>query len=323
MKKGRGKSELGQRGTGLERRRRWLFGAAAVVLAALIVCAVCMGTGVLRRSRQQHYELSPELRLTFSNADEIIAQMQKALARHDYRIYLKYYAQNGEMDDVPPLVEELMKYAMAETDDPTQGDYIRYQTGGYNLDWVHDEGDADWNYTLTITPVYYTKVAQEETVDQDVRDILADMHFMPWTSDYKKVRAIYDYVCQNVEYDAIHKSNQYHLKSTAYAALERGTAACQGYSVLFYRLLRECGISCRVVTGIGEYEGKTEFHAWNIVELDGQYYNVDTTWDSRLGSDLYFLRGESGFTGHTRDAEFETEEFEKAYPMAQEDYKTE
>lgn len=289
----------------------------ALAAAVCILAVVCIR---IASKPREHYELSPELRLTFSNADEIIAQMREALTRHDYRIHLKYHADDGYMDDVLPLVDELMKYAMAETDNPVQGDYIRYQTGGYDIDWGHEEGEDDWTYTLVITPVYYTKPAQEETVDKDIHRILSSLHFMPWTSDYEKVRAVHDYICENVEYDAIHQSSLYHLKSTAYAALERGTAACQGYSVLFYRLMRECGIPCRVVTGIGDYEGKTEFHAWNIVKLGDKYYNVDTTWDSRLESDDYFLRGESGFSGHTRGTEFETEEFCSTYPMSEEDY---
>lgn len=300
-------------GNELWRKGKWLL----VILAAVIAPVVCLTHFSASR---EHYELSEELRVKFSNADEIILAMREALSRHDYRIYIKYQAQDGYMDDAPPLVAELMNFAMAETDDPAQGDYIRYQTGGYDLDWRNDEGEDDWTYTLMITPRYYTKPAQEETVDTDVREILSELSFRPWTSDVEKVRAIHDYICSHVKYDAIHQSSQYHLKSTAYAALERGTAACQGYSVLFYRLARECGLNCRIVTGIGDYEGKSEFHAWNIVELDGLYYNVDTTWDSRLESDEYFLRGDAGFTGHTCGEEFQTQEFLNEYPMAQEDY---
>lgn len=301
----------------LRKKWKWILTLLAALVIALAVCV-----SYFSGRTQQHYELSEELRVKFSNADEIIAAMRKALSRHDYRIYIKYQAQDGYMDDVPPLVDELMDYAMAETDDPAQGDYIRYQTGGYDLDWRNDEGENDWTYTLMITPIYYTKPAQEDTVDADIQSILSGFHFYPWTSDEEKVRTIHDYICTHVKYDAIHQSSQYHLKSTAYAALERGTAACQGYSVLFYRLARESGLNCRVVTGIGEYEGKSEFHAWNIVELNGLYYNVDTTWDSRLESDEYYLRGGADFSGHTRSEKFQTQEFLDEYPMAQEDFST-
>ena len=63
------------------------------------------------------------------------------------------------------------------------------------------------------------------------------------------------------------------LKYTAYAAMINKTAVCQGYASLLYRLLLECGVDCRVVTGYGN-GGR---HAWNIVEVDGKYYNVAGT----------------------------------------------
>ena len=54
------------------------------------------------------------------------------------------------------------------------------------------------------------------------------------------------------------------------------TAVCQGYAGLLYRLCLEMGISCRMITGTGNGGA----HAWNIVALDGKYYNADSTWDA-------------------------------------------
>ena len=80
-----------------------------------------------------------------------------------------------------------------------------------------------------------------------------------------------------MEYDYTNlNDDNYKLKYTAYAAMCNGTAVCQGYSNLLYRMLLEAGVDCRIISGIGVSGG----HAWNIVRLGDLYYNVDATWDS-------------------------------------------
>ena len=66
------------------------------------------------------------------------------------------------------------------------------------------------------------------------------------------------------------EDDNYKLKHTAYAALMHKTSVCQGYAVLLYRMLKECGIDNRIITGYGGSE-RDEKHAWNIVEIDDKY----------------------------------------------------
>ena len=110
------------------------------------------------------------------------------------------------------------------------------------------------------------------------------------------------------------------MKSTAYAALVNHRATCQGYCVLLYRMLRENGVDCRVVTGIGVDDGGEQLHAWNIVKLDGRWYNLDATWDALSEEWRYFLRGAEGFENHTPGEAFATEQFLNTYPIAENDY---
>ena len=122
------------------------------------------------------------------------------------------------------------------------------------------------------------------------------------TTDYEKIAAIYDYVCANVKYDTVHiKHPTATLRSTAYSALLWHTATCQGYSVLLYRMLRMAGINARIVTGRTENDA---FHAWNIVELNGQYYQLDATWDAGKEEYSCFLKGTEDFPGHMMDDSF-------------------
>lgn len=51
-------------------------------------------------------------------------------------------------------------------------------------------------------------------------------------------------------------------------------ALCQAYSQTFTYLCHRAGIKTLVVLGVAN-----EPHMWNIVEMGGDYYHIDLTWD--------------------------------------------
>ena len=317
--KARESKRVAARGNIEKRRRR---GTGWAIVAALVFS---IGLGMIGwrglHTPSYHYVLSEELRLTFTNADEVIQQMRTGLQRHDQRIRIRFTTGTDHMADISALVQELMEFAYAETEDPSQGDYLRYQTGGYELEYGYEESDGVYTYELVITPDYYTTPEQEETVDEAVREIIQSMRFGRHTDDAEKVRQIYQFVYDTVEYDMVHRNNRkYHLKTTAYAALVRKRAVCQGYSVLTYRLFREAGVNARVITGTLKDGEGTEHHAWNLVEIDGAWYNLDVTWNKMLESDAYYLKTDRSMEDHVRDEAFATEPFMAQYPMAAQDY---
>jgi transglutaminase/protease-like cytokinesis protein 3 len=94
-------------------------------------------------------------------------------------------------------------------------------------------------------------------------------------------------------------SSHYYKDSTAYAALVQNYASCQGYAVAVFRLLKAAGIECTVVTGTGiNKDGISEFHAWNQVLVDGEYLNIDATWDAGKSDYDYFLIRDDAFVNH-------------------------
>lgn len=211
----------------------------------------------------------------------------------------------------------LFSRAIEHTGEPTEGDYLRWQYGGYDCG-MSGSYDGEYYYiTFTYRMIYYTTSAQEAEMDLAV-DALLDELIEDHMSDYEKVCAIYGWMCENITYDYANLGDDtYMLKHTAYAALIDRTAVCQGYAVLLYRLLLEVGIDCRLVAGIGNGGG----HAWNLICLDGVYYNADSTWDasySQAGWDYeYFLRGKYTFDDHASQME---ETFDQQYPVSEEDY---
>ena len=166
---------------------------------------------------------------------------------------------------------------------------------------------------LTYYLTYYTDFEQEKVLTEAV-NLAMDEMALAGKSDYEKIKTIYQYVCDNVNYD----SNMGELKYTPYSALCNGTAVCQGYAVLFYRFCTEADISTRVIGGIGNEIP----HAWNIVKLNGKYYNLDSTWDGEYETTTYnwFLKSDADFSKHIREDAYLTEEFYTAYPMAEMSY---
>ncbi len=85
---------------------------------------------------------------------------------------------------------------------------------------------------------------------------------------------------------ALAHNNSYSLgapyNQSAYSALVGGSTVCAGYSRAFQYACQLAGIPCYYCAG---YAG--ESHAWNIICLDGEYYNVDVTWDDTDRSPEY------------------------------------
>jgi|GEM_PF-867790 len=116
------------------------------------------------------------------------------------------------------------------------------------------------------------------TVYDKAKEIIKNI-IKPGMSDLQKEKAIHDYIVLNTKYD-YDNYNNHTLQiwdGNPYGILIKGTGVCEGYADTTKLLLDMEGIDCIVVTG--NAIGSTEGHAWNIVKIDGKYYQLDTTWE--------------------------------------------
>lgn len=247
------------------------------------------------------------------SADEAAVILRKGMENREARIAIRCPA-----DAITPtdgILDEIVEKAMEETGVPTQGDYIRWTYAGWSGSYSLESDDEGLYYVFVYDCKYYTTAAQEAELSEKIDSVLQSLDINDESSDYDVICAVYDYICANVSYDYDNlNDSEYLLKYTAYAAMINKTAVCQGYSALMYRMLQQKNIDCRLIPGSN--------HAWNIVAIDGVYYNADSTWDA--GRDpknyAYFLCGDSDFAEHTRYNEYSTEEFYRLYPMAETKY---
>ena len=115
-------------------------------------------------------------------------------------------------------------------------------------------------------------------------------------SDYDVAKALHDYLILNCDYDKrLYSGDLPYISYTANGALLEGSAVCAGYAKAYEALMNAAGIPCECVTG----NTTRGYHAWNLVQIDGAWYHVDTTWDDPInkGGDYirydYFLKSDS------------------------------
>lgn len=129
-----------------------------------------------------------------------------------------------------------------------------------------------------ISPTYLYSIAEANKMRKQM-DAIADEAVSLITEDmedYEKALIIHDWLASHCEYD---KENYYagtipKDSYTAYGALVKGVAVCQGYAEAYLYIMRDkLGIPGYLISS------NAMNHVWNIVEIEGKYYHVDVTWD--------------------------------------------
>lgn len=127
----------------------------------------------------------------------------------------------------------------------------------------------------------------------------------PLTSDLEKFRAIYTWVCTNIENDygayqktikkrkkllnkpkALRDWNESYIPKVFKKMLNHKKTACTGYAYLVRELASLADINCKIINGYGRTptlaldEESIPNHSWNAVELNGKWYLCDPTWSA-------------------------------------------
>lgn len=100
-------------------------------------------------------------------------------------------------------------------------------------------------------------------------------------SDYERELAIHDYIVDSTSYDLNENNEIYKM----YGVFIDKKAVCQGYAEAFFYLSTLAGLDAQMVVGDGISDGTSIPHAWNTVEIEGEWYQVDSTWDDPVSKD--------------------------------------
>ncbi len=130
---------------------------------------------------------------------------------------------------------------------------------------------------VSLTDVKYEIAASEYSVHKRKLDeaAAAAMSCIKGVSDkVEKALRLHDYLIRTCEYDLAGKDKDDSCVSrTAYSALVRRKAVCEGYTMAYRLLLNMAGI----VSDVAESDSIN--HIWNYVRINGKWYHVDVTFD--------------------------------------------
>ena len=85
------------------------------------------------------------------------------------------------------------------------------------------------------------------------------------STDFEKALFLHDKILERGDYDYSY------TYCSAEGVLARGKGTCESYHAAYVKLLNKVGIETGRITGNG--------HVWTAVKMDGQWYQVDSTWD--------------------------------------------
>lgn len=140
------------------------------------------------------------------------------------------------------------------------------------------------------------------TIEAPTPDSLAFALTHNYSGEMQKVRAIFSWIAQHIEYNtgiyggrikarcAADASDTVTVwrsgpEMAAWRVLQRRVAVCEGYAQLFKVLCNDAGLQAEVVSGYAKcyLERGDKFrtnHSWNAVCIDGRWYLLDMTWAS-------------------------------------------
>ena len=203
-----------------------------------------------------NYEFDKDLYIYYT----LLNEKEKIIYKQIYENALSY---NKEVELITTIkIDELKETIEAIYNDHPELFYLDTNyTYKYNTN--NDVVAINLQYNETINNIEYNK----RLFENKVNEIVASAKEL--SSDYKKEMYVYEKILATTEYDKEAKLNQ-----SAFSTLVLGKSVCAGYSRAFQLILQRLEIPTYYVLGYANEE-----HAWNIVKLSGEYYNVDLTWD--------------------------------------------
>lgn len=94
-------------------------------------------------------------------------------------------------------------------------------------------------------------------------------------SDYQKEEAVYKWLVANINHGrggVISRPGMNRSAFTPYSVLSSRSAVCVGYATTFRMFMNMLGMDCHIV--------HNDYHSWDLVKLDGDWYHVDIYSDA-------------------------------------------
>lgn len=122
-------------------------------------------------------------------------------------------------------------------------------------------------YSMTSSEIAQAKIIFDNGVQKALSIVDSSM------DDLQKALVVHDYICDNSYYN-----ENGHVSHSAYGFFKDGRVVCAGYTLAYSYLMNKLGVECEYVTSLEMN------HAWNVIKINGKWYNVDLTYDNEIRS---------------------------------------
>ena len=161
-------------------------------------------------------------------------------------------------------------YFGSATESRVFDDFTFYTPGNYTLfvflyerngNYLSQKDYARYRFTVAANSNYPTLEQKAESIVNQCRA----------SDTWQTALNLHDWLTHNLYYD---RNYEYYGAD----AIFRGKGVCDSYSKAFSMLCYTAGIGVRRVTS------DAQNHAWNLLQIGSEWYQVDVTWDDPSGS---------------------------------------
>lgn len=147
-------------------------------------------------------------------------------------------------------------------------------SGNYYPEYIDKQYSAvsavTFEYIMT-QDEYKNNIKELGVFFDELKDVLKDKN------DFEKEKYVYDYLFNTCIYNETDK-----FSGSVYGAIIEHKGRCEALSKSFMWCMNELGTECMTILGEPKWDSNSLFasHSWNIIKIDGNYYNVDITLDN-------------------------------------------
>lgn len=192
----------------------------------------------------------------------------------------QYYARSTLSGNELEYYDDVYNYLVNDGSDVYRADYDINEED-YPRYWYYVFGDAPEAFNRQQLYSNAEVASLNKQIQQksgEILNLISDN-----MSDYEKVKSLYIYLSTHITYDRKaeglinkgEKNLQTVESQTIVGGFINGEAVCGGIASSYQYLLYQVGIPCYIVSGTR----RGGDHAWNIVQIDGQWYHCDLTQD--------------------------------------------
>ncbi|XWT81114.1 transglutaminase domain-containing protein [Mycoplasma sp. 06067-C1-B144P-99-0482-3] len=224
----------------------------------------------------------------------------KPISRNEIKWYQRTSYPKDEIitsnDDQKDATFTLTSYGTLKWKD-TKDTYGNYPDKKSARIWASYKGYL-FSAIVRVFSEYTSELANnEELAKKAAKDLVVEKKWNELPPLERLIKA-YEWITKEVKYDYNLTDEPMLKNQNAHSALVKKYTVCTVYAKGLKLILDELDIPCRFMEGESSRETRSTKHAWNLVQLDNQWYHVDATSDriDTYTSFNFFLNINDDFT---------------------------